>query len=488
MFTLDTLWVLLGIIIFAGLFFLLFIFKRKLKLSFTARVAIALGLGIVFGILMQVLFNEQTTAVNAVTGADETVVTLGATGESLRKWINIVGTGFTKLLQFVVTPIVAVSIVTAFSKTTGAGGGVKKSALIIGFLLLTTAISAVITIVIMRISGVNANNLIAANPSVKEPADIPTTILGLIPSNLFAAFSSNEVLSVVIIAVLIGLAYLVIRKESPKIGERFQSFLDTAREFVMQVVDFVIGLTPYGVLGVIAARAATASWRAITDLLSIIGISFVMMAVVFILHLALLWILGTNPIRFFKKASPALLFAFASRSSAATLPLTIQAQRKLGVSDANANIAGTLGTCIGQNGCAGVYPVMLALLVGMAQGGAGQSWNVWSMYFTIPLVIYAVIASIGTAGVGGGATNVSLVVLSFLGLPVELVGILISVDFIIDMGRTFLNVSDSMLAGYVIGKFERDINKDVLHDLISVEDADKARAAAAPAEPKAQNA
>jgi L-cystine uptake protein TcyP (sodium:dicarboxylate symporter family) len=95
---------------------------------------------------------------------------------------------------------------------------------------------------------------------------------------------------------------------------------------------------------------------------------------------------------------------------------------------------------------------MLAILVGLVQG-----WNVWSIGFLLPLVAYVVIASIGTAGVGGGATNVSLLVLSLLGLPVELVAILISVDFIIDMGRTLVNVSDSILAGLVAEKREQKV-------------------------------
>jgi L-cystine uptake protein TcyP (sodium:dicarboxylate symporter family) len=189
------------------------------------------------------------------------------------------------------------------------------------------------------------------------------------------------------------------------------------------------------------------------------------MAIVFALHIATLWATGVNPVRLFKKTGAALLFAFTSRSSAATLPITIEGIRKLGVSEANSNLAGSFGTCIGQNACAGIYPVTVAILVGLVQG-----WNVWSAGFLIPLVIYAVIASIGTAGVGGGATNVTLMVLGLIGLPIELVAILISVDFLIDMGRTAVNVSDGILAGYITGKIEGEINKDLLYDRITLEE------------------
>jgi L-cystine uptake protein TcyP (sodium:dicarboxylate symporter family) len=300
---------------------------------------------------------------------------------------------------------------------------------------------------------------------------VAKTLLALIPNNLFAAFSGETVLPVVFVAALIGFVYLAVRKESPIVGKKFDSFIGTVREFVMKAVEFVIELTPFGILAIIAGRIAKGNWQLILQLGLIIVASFAAMVAVFILHLLLLWLMGVNPVRYFKKAGTALLFAFSSRSSAATLPLTIKAQRSLGISEANANLAGSLGTCIGQHGCAGVYPTMLAMLVGLVQG-----WNVWSLGFLIPLIIYVVIASIGTAGVGGGATQVSLLVLSLIGLPIELVTILISVDFLIDMGRTALNVSDSILAGFYVGKREKDINEDVLYDRKSPEEVIKEEA------------
>ena len=193
--------------------------------------------------------------------------------------------------------------------------------------------------------------------------------------------------------------------------------------------------------------------------------SFTVMLVIFSMHLVIAAVGGISPFVYLRKTAPALLFAFSSRSSAATVPLTIQAKRSLGVGEANANLAAALGTCIGQNGCAGLTPPLIAILVGLVQG-----WNVWSPAFLVPLVIYVVIASIGTAGVGGGATNVSLLVLSLMGLPVELVAILISIDFIIDMGRTLINVSDSILAGFTVGRWEYEINEKALHDKLDLEE------------------
>jgi L-cystine uptake protein TcyP (sodium:dicarboxylate symporter family) len=451
MFTLTNLWVVLWLAVFALLLGLLALLRGRL--GFTARVGLALILGAAFGIALQLIFGAETTS--------------GA-GASIKKWIGIAGSLFTKSLQLVIVPLVLVSIVNAISKLTNSAQGVKKAGRIIGFLLATTAVSAVFSIIVVKLFNLSASHLIEYTASTSKPADVATTIVNLIPNNLFAAFSSNSVLPVVFAAALLGFAYLAVRKEEPALGTRFEMFLETAYAFVLKIVHFVIEFTPYGVLAIITGRAASGSGQFIVQLGLVISASFVTMLAVFILHLAIAAAGGVSPFAYLRKTAPALLFAFSSRSSAATVPLTIEAQRSLGVGEANSNLAAALGTCIGQNGCAGVYPTMVAILVGLVQG-----WNVWSASFLIPLVIYVVIASIGTAGVGGGATNVSLLVLSLMGLPVELVAILISVDFIIDMGRTLINVSDSILAGFVVGRWEREINEDMLHDKILLEDLEK---------------
>ncbi|PTK03813.1 L-cystine transporter, partial [Mammaliicoccus sciuri] len=153
-------------------------------------------------------------------------------------------------------------------------------------------------------------------------------------------------------------------------------------------------------------------------------------------------LLGISPIRYVKKTLEVLIFAFTSRSSAGALPLNVQTQtRRLGVPEGIANFAATFGLSIGQNGCAGIYPAMLAIMVAPVA-------NVEiDLQFIVTLIAVVIISSFGVAGVGGGATFASILVLSTLNLPVALAGVLISVEPLIDMGRTALNVNDSMLAG-----------------------------------------
>ena len=143
-----------------------------------------------------------------------------------------------------------------------------------------------------------------------------------------------------------------------------------------------------------------------------------------------------------------LTFAFVTRSSAATIPLTIRAQiEELNVPAPIANIAASFGATIGQNGCAGLYPAMLAVMVA-ASGGTEISFE-----FVISLVLIVAIGSFGIAGVGGGATNAALVVLPALGFPVTIAALLISIEPLIDMARTALNVNGSITAGIITSKF-----------------------------------
>jgi L-cystine uptake protein TcyP (sodium:dicarboxylate symporter family) len=142
--------------------------------------------------------------------------------------------------------------------------------------------------------------------------------------------------------------------------------------------------------------------------------------------------------------------------------------KTLGISELTANLAGTFGTCIGQNACAGVYPTFLAILAAIA-----QKRDVWSIEFLAQLVLYIVISSIGSAGVGGGALNNSLIVLNLFGLPVQIVLTMMSFDPIIQMGRIVVNLSGCLLAGFVTERIDKEINFDILYDRISLDELEE---------------
>lgn len=284
---------------------------------------------------------------------------------------------------------------------------------------------------------------------------VPAMLVSFIPKNPFADLTGanpTSIISVVIFSALLGVAALSLGKEDQALGERIAQGVETLNKLVMRLVRFVIRLTPYGVFALMIKMAAASKWADIVNLGNFIVVSYAAIALMFVVHGILLFFVKVNPVDYYKKVLPTLSFAFTSRSSAATIPLNIETQTaKLGNNNVIANFAATFGATIGQNGCGGIYPAMLAVMVAPMVG-----IDPFSFSYILTLIFVVAISSFGIAGVGGGATFAAIVVLSTLGLPLELIGLLISIEPLIDMGRTALNVNGAMVAGTIT---DRLLNK-----------------------------
>ncbi len=266
---------------------------------------------------------------------------------------------------------------------------------------------------------------------------------------------SSATLSVVFFAAFLGIATIGIRKKKPESAEAFKNFLNMLHDIVMRMVTMVLRLTPFGVFALLSRFVSTSNYAEISRLFEFVVASYIAIILMFLVHLLILMLFKLSPVKFLKKASVPLSFAFSSRSSAGTLPLNVETQvEKLGVSTGIANLSASLGTSIGQNGCAGIYPAMLAVMIAV---GTGVPMDI---SFFVRLILITAISSFGIAGVGGGATFAALTVLSSMGLPVGLVGLLIAIEPLIDMARTALNVSGSMIAGLVTAKRLNELDMD----------------------------
>ena len=420
-----------------------YLYRSTQKLGQTVFVGLLLGL--VGGALLQSL-SEQETVKTAL------------------DWINLVGGGYVRLLQMIVMPLVFVSILSAITRLNQAGSLGKISFSVLSVLLVTTAIAALIGIIMVQVFGLTAEGLVAGERELAAQAkvvgrvdqvsnlSIPAMLISFIPKNPFAELTGanpTSIISTVIFSAFLGVAALSLRKEDQSLGGRIAQGVDTLNKLVMRLVRFVIRLTPYGVFALMIKMAATSKWEDILNLGSFIVASYIAIILMFIVHGVLLGLSGINPITYFKKALPTLSFAFTSRSSAASIPLNIETQTdKLGNNPVVANFSATFGATIGQNGCAGIYPAMLAVMVAPTVGV-----DPFTVSYIATLVLVVAISSFGIAGVGGGATFAAIVVLSTLNLPLELVGLLISIEPLIDMGRTALNVNGAMTAGTLSSKW-----------------------------------
>ncbi|WP_057913116.1 L-cystine transporter [Peribacillus muralis] len=427
-------------------------YMNKKHISFTKRVFTGLGLGIVFGLLLQYFYEPQSDAI--IKSVD---------------WFNIVGSGYVKFLQMIVMPLVFISILSAFTRLKLTSNIGKISVLIIGILLGTTAIAAAIGITSATVFNLEAVQIeqgeaelsrgdqISETYGTIQDKTMPQQILELIPANPFLDLTGarpTSTISVVIFAAFLGMAYLGVKRKQPEHAEFFAKIVDTFHSITMRVVTLILRLTPYGILAIMTKTVATSDLDAILKLGKFVGASYVALIVMFLIHLLLLALAGLNPIVYLKKAFPVLSFAFTSRTSAGALPLNIQTQKQLGVSEGIANFAGSFGLSIGQNGCAGIYPAMLAVMIAPTVG-----INPLTPSFIAMLIAIVAISSFGVAGVGGGATFAAILVLSAMNLPIALAGLLISVEPLIDMGRTAVNVSGSMTSGILTSKITGDLDK-----------------------------
>ena len=339
--------------------------------------------------------------------------------------------------------------------------------------MITVSIAALIGVVSALGFGLNAESLMSgareaargeqllARVGTAESLSIPGMLISLIPSNPFLDMTgarSTSIIGVVIFSSFIGVSALGLHRKKPEIFASFENFMNVAQALVMRMVTLVLRLTPFGILALMTKVVAGSNVQDIMQLIQFVLASYAALAAVFVMHLIMVAMAGGSPVQYVKKVWPVLTFAFSSRSSAGTLPLTIQTMTKrLGISDGVANFAASFGTTIGQNGCAGIYPAMLAVMIAPSVG-----IDPTSISFIATLIVTVAIGSFGVAGVGGGATFAALIVLSALGLPVELAGLLISVEPLIDMGRTAVNVSGAIATGYVSGRAMGEVDPEVL--------------------------
>lgn len=375
-------------------------------------------------------------------------------------WINIVGNGYVNLLKMIAMPLVFISILAAIARLEKASMIGSMSFWIISTLLITTGIAALDGAIIANLFHLDASSIVQGQSEIArgqsmvesstEVADltIPGLILSFIPTSIggtFAGLESTSMIAAVVIASLLGIAALTVNKNEPEKGAVIIRGIDILQSWIMALVRFIIRLTPYGILAlmikVIVTTDATAIWQLAKFLLA----SYVALFIMLLVHAFIIILTGRSPITHFKKIAPVLTFAFTSRSSAASIPLNIDAQiNELGVAKPIANFSASFGATIGQNGCAGVYPAMLAIMIAPTMG-----IDPWSVGFITSVIGVAMIASFGVAGVGGGATFAAIIVLSTLGMPLELAGLLISIEPLIDMMRTLVNVSGSITSGVV---------------------------------------
>ncbi len=443
----------LNLIFFAALLGFLYQLTKN-DTSLSRRVLTGLLAGTLFGFYLQIVFGYS-----------------GAVTEQTLEWTNVIANSYVNLLRMIIMPLILVTMIAAVLKIEEIKSLGKIGGSVVGILVLTTMIAALVGILMASIFGLNAGELVSGARELARAEALETRrgsvadlslaqlLVSFIPRNIFADLTdarATSIIAVVLFGLLFGIAALLVSEENNTHGDRIRAFVDTTQTVVMKLVNIVMNLTPYGVLALMTRVIATSDGSAIVTLITFVIASYIAIAIMFFVHAMIIGLLGANVRSYFQKVWPVLTFAFITRSSAATIPLTIRAQiEELKVPAPIANISASFGATIGQNGCAGIYPAMLAVMVAPTMGVDID------LGFITSLVLIVAIGSFGIAGVGGGATNAALVVLPAMGFPVTVAALLISIEPLIDMARTALNVNGAITTGIVTARF---LGEEVVDD------------------------
>jgi len=417
-------------------------------MTLTYRILWGMGLGLVIGLLL-----------HALVGIDSLPWLQAFIQNSLVDGLfDLVGQIFVISLKLLVVPLVFVSLVCGCSALGHQSRMGVMAIKTLALYLITTAVA--ITLALMFANLLTPGSGLAMAPDTSfTPSTAPSlkeVLINIFPSNPVQAMAEGNMLQIIVFSLLMGVAIA----RSGESGARVRGIFDAFNDVIMTMVTLLMKLAPYGVFCLLAKLFANLGYGAIGDLIDY----FLCVVLVLLVHglviypLILKVLTGLNPVTFFMNIRPAMLFAFSTSSSSATLPITLSvAEKRLGVGNPVASFTLPLGATINMDGTAimqGVATVFIAEAFNIDIGLTGY----------LMVILTATLASVGTAGVPGVGLITLTMVLQQVGLPVEGIALIIGVDRLLDMMRTVVNITGDSMVTTVIAKQEGQLDAKVFNN------------------------
>ena len=450
----SSIWIGILIILFFLLVHINVNLKKKFK--FSTRVIISTVLGFAAGIVFQ--------STLSMVGAEQVPDVI----KNVTTAASLVGRGFTSLLKMVVIPLVGLSVYNSIINSKNNENLKKLTGKSVVYYTVTVAISAIIGISVAMLFnlgvGMKLPEGMEAWTGKGEYKGLVDVVVSFIPSNIFKAMSETSVIGVVIFAAFLGFATNRMSLKNPEKIQPLKDVTSALFAVMTSVTTTIIKIIPYGVAALMFDLTASYGLEVFKNLVTYLIVMFISLALVVVMQSINLAIHGINPFTYYKKATAPLILALTTTSSMGTLPVTIETlEKEVGVSSPTANFTATLGTTIGMNGCAGVFPAVIAIMIANMNGIA------ITPVFLISLITVIALGSFGMAGVPGTAYIAATVVLGGMGLPFDPVAIVFPIDSIIDMGRTAVNVNGAMVISTVVDKEMGNFNESVLKSERTIE-------------------
>ncbi len=413
--------------------------KEKKKLSLPAWIFIGMLAGIVAGLIFA----------------------FAGLGDFTTEWIKPVGTIYVNLLKFLVVPVVLFSIADGVIslKDLKRVGSVGVKTFI--YYMITTALAVVIGLILVNIFKGNFTPLPSADLGAleyesKEAPSVMQVIVNIFPSNLLQPMVSSDMLPVIVIAIFLGAGVLAAGEKGQKIAE----LINCMEEVIMKIMMMIIQFTPIGVFCLMTNVVAVNGADIIGKLALIIGVAYIgyIVHVVVVYGLSVKFLAKMSPLAFFKGIAPAMITAFTTTSSNATLPVNIECCNKMGAEPEISSFVLPLGATINMDGTAiymGVCTLFIANVFGVHLG----------MSDIILVIFTGTLASIGTAGVPGAGLIMLAMVLQSVQLPLEGLALVAGIDRVLDMFRTTVNITGDVAVASVVDRAERKLageNKQII--------------------------
>ena len=420
----------------------------KKKLTLTNQIFLAMVLGLLLGTLGHWLAGQSWVP---------DIVNYSLNEVFIENILAAVGKIFVNTLKLLVVPLVFVSLVCGTCSPNGdvSLGRIGGKTFMLYLLTTAVAIALALLIGVLVQPGAEANLSSEQTFNPKQAPPLQQVLINIFPSNPIKAMSEGNMLQVIVFSILLGVSI----SRSGDVGVRVAETFKNWNTVIMKLVEVVMIIAPYGVFSLIAVLFAEKGITFIGDLAKY----FFTVVAVLLLHalgtfnLLLVALAKINPIKFFSKMRPVLMFGFSTASSGATMPLTLKVvEEKLGVDNKVASFTVPLGATINMDGTAimqGVATVFIAQAYGIGLGIEDY----------LLVITTAVLASIGTAAVPGAGMITLAMVLGQVGLPVEAIGLIIGVDRLLDMIRTAVNITGDATVSCVIAKSENEFNDEVFN-------------------------
>ncbi|MFV0552364.1 MAG: cation:dicarboxylate symporter family transporter [Anaerorhabdus sp.] len=406
----------------------------KKEVNFTKILLLSMLIGAGIGLLGNFMINQNPNV-----------------SKQVSSWYGLIGYGYMDLLKMIVLPLVFLSMIRVIITTKK---DFKRLALkTVGVLAFTTAIAAVVTIIIAMLipSAQLLPEVVNQEGTIREVGTFIITLRSMIPNNIADIFVKGNILAIIVLAFLIGVSLKSF--EDKKEVQSVIDFIEASFKIVRQLAIIIMDFMPYALIPLLANILITQGGSTLLSALNFIVILYIGIIVMLIIHLILVKSTGRSIKEYILAVREPLMLAFTSRSSLGTLPVTIEAMtNKLHLPAGLSDLVGSFGANMGMNGCAGIYPTLVVIAL------ATMLHIPMDISFFVTLVFVVVLGSFGIAGIPGAATMSVAVVLTGMGLVeyYPLLGVILAIDPILDMGRTMLNVNGTIVAGVVVDRLEKN--------------------------------